>query len=88
MGNGVNPVGTPPFYGLVAYGPSTAGLIRSSASYVAAILKGSEPSQLPVEQPSVFDFGVNLDLAQQLGLTIAPSVLAQATVVVRGGRVQ
>ena len=47
------------------------------------ILKGAKPADLPIEQPTVFNFGINLKTAAALGLTIPPSVLAQTTVVVQ-----
>lgn len=68
---------------LMAYGPNRAVLHRSAATYVDKILKGTRPSDIPAEQPTVFDFGINLKTAQTLGLTIPPSVLAQATVIVQ-----
>jgi putative ABC transport system substrate-binding protein len=65
--------------GLLSYGPSLADLYRRAAGYVDKILKGANPAELPVEQPTTFDFIVNLKTAQALGLTIPPSVLQQAT---------
>lgn len=69
--------------GLMAYGPNTADLARRSATFVDKILKGAKPGDLPVEQPTTFDFVINLKTAQALGLTIPPSVLAQATEVIK-----
>ena len=68
--------------GLMAYGPSTAALHRRAADYVDKILKGAKPADLPVEQPTTFDFVISLKAAQVLGLTIPPSVLVQATEVI------
>jgi putative ABC transport system substrate-binding protein len=65
--------------GLLAYGPNSATMLRQSATYVDKILKGAQPDDLPVEQPTTFDFVVNLKTARALGQTIPPSVLAQAT---------
>jgi len=59
---------------LMTYGPNLAAITRRGAVYVDKILKGAEPGSLPVEQPTVFDFVVNLKTAKALGLTIPPSV--------------
>jgi putative ABC transport system substrate-binding protein len=69
--------------GLAAYGPNYAEIYRRGAAYVDKILKGAKPADLPVEQPATFDFVINLKTAQALGLTIPPSVLAQATEVIQ-----
>jgi putative ABC transport system substrate-binding protein len=69
--------------GLMAYGPNTAEMWRRAATYVDKILKGANPADLPVEQPTKFDFVINLKTAQALGLTIPQSVLAQATEIVQ-----
>jgi putative ABC transport system substrate-binding protein len=63
----------------MAYGPSLAGMWRRAATYVDKILNGANPADLPVEQPSRFDFVINLKTAQALGLTIPQEVLLQAT---------
>ncbi len=65
--------------GLATYGPSAIGVARRAAYYVDRILKGTPPADLPVEQPTQFDFVINLKAAQALGLTIPPHVLLQAT---------
>jgi putative ABC transport system substrate-binding protein len=67
---------------LVAYGPDYADIFRRAASYVDRILKGSRPANLPVQQPVKFDLIVNLKTAKTLGLTIPPSLLARADVVI------
>jgi putative ABC transport system substrate-binding protein len=69
--------------GLLAYGPNQIELSRRAAAYIDKILKGAKPADLPVEQPTTFDFVVNLKTAQALGLTIPQSVLQQATEVVQ-----
>ena len=67
----------------MAYGSSLAGLSRRVAWYVERILKGTPPAELPVEQPTKFDFVINLNTAKQIGLTIPPHVLARADRVIK-----
>ena len=68
--------------GLMTYNVSTTDLWRRSAAYVDKILKGRKPADLPVEQPTKFEFIINLRAAKQIGLTIPPSVLARADQVI------
>ena len=69
--------------GLVYYGPSYTDLYRRAAVYVDKILKGAKPADIPVEQPTKFEFIVNLKAAKQIGLTIPPNVLVRADQVIR-----
>jgi putative ABC transport system substrate-binding protein len=67
--------------GLMSYAPSNTELFRGAAGYVDRILKGANPGDLPVQEPTKFDFVINVKTAGVLGLTIPPSMLAGAELV-------
>jgi putative ABC transport system substrate-binding protein len=69
--------------GLLSYGTSPAERGQRTAAYVDKILKGAKPGDLPIEQPTIFELVINLKAAQALGLTIPPSLLFQATEMIR-----
>jgi putative ABC transport system substrate-binding protein len=69
--------------GLMSYGPDRDEPFRRGTVFVDKILKGATPADIPVEQPTKFEFIINLKAAKQIGLTIPPNVLARADKVIR-----
>jgi putative ABC transport system substrate-binding protein len=68
--------------GLLSYGPNFVVLFRHAATFVDKILRGAKPADIPVEQPTKFEFVINLKAANALGLTVPLSLLAQADEVI------
>ena len=68
--------------GLMSYGIDTATIFRRAASFVAKILRGAKPSDLPVEQPTNFEFTLNLKTANAIGVSVPTSILLRADEVI------
>jgi len=68
--------------GLMAYGPNAEDMFRRAATYVAKILQGAKPADLPVQQPTRFDLVINLKTAKALGITVPTTLVTQATEVI------
>jgi putative ABC transport system substrate-binding protein len=64
--------------GLMSYGPSLNAMFRQTADVVDRIARGAKPGDMPIEQPTKFEFVVNLETARALGLDLSPTLLARA----------
>jgi putative ABC transport system substrate-binding protein len=68
--------------GLMSYGPNQPEYFKRLAVYIDKVLKGAKPGDLPVEQPTKFDFVINLKTAKAMGLALPPSLVARADQVI------
>ena len=64
---------------LMSYGSNLTFRYRRGAAYVDKILRGADPGELPIEQPTKFDFVINLKTAEALGITLPPAIMIRAT---------
>ena len=69
--------------GLMSYGADFGDQYRRAAVYVDKILKGTKPADLPVQQPTTFEFVINFKAAKQIGLTLSPEFLSRANKVIK-----
>jgi putative ABC transport system substrate-binding protein len=70
---------------LLGYGPNQIALRRRCGGYVARVLSGTLPGELPIEQPALFEFALNLQTAKTLGITVPPSIMVRADEVIESG---
>jgi putative ABC transport system substrate-binding protein len=68
--------------GLISYDVNIEDLFRRAGAYVDRILRGQNPGDLPIQQPTKFELAINLKTANALGLTIPPSIMVQAEEVI------
>ena len=71
-----------PLGGLIAYGVDSAGEFRRAATYVDRVLRGTSPSDLPVQAPTRFELVINLKTAKAMGLNVSPNLLTRADEVI------